>query len=141
MYAPISVGHLHPSRLLDQRAAAISKGPQHARGVARVPRWHLEDARLPADHRRWNIIRALVKRVEVEKGQVNVVFRVDQLPFDSRPKRGVLQHCWWRNSATLGTRRWALAATPMMQHSNLAGDCEIESHLHRGRNPESRCIV
>jgi len=88
-----------------------------------------------------DIIRALVRRVEVEKGQVNIVFRVNPLPFDSRPERGVLQHCWLRNSATLGTRRWVLAATPMMQHSNLAGDWEIESHLHRGRNPESRCIV
>jgi site-specific DNA recombinase len=40
-----------------------------------------------------DIIRALVKRVEVEKGQVNVVFRVDQLPFESSPARGSLQHC------------------------------------------------
>jgi site-specific DNA recombinase len=44
-----------------------------------------------------DIIRALVKRVEVEKGQVNVVFRVDSLPFESRPERGVSQHCWWGN--------------------------------------------
>lgn len=40
------------------------------------------------------IIRALVKRVEVEKGQVNVVFRVNPLPFDSRPERGDKPHCW-----------------------------------------------
>ena len=49
------------------------------------------------DQADWNsrrdIIRALVKRVEVEKGQVNVVFRVDQLPFESSPARGSLQHC------------------------------------------------
>lgn len=44
-----------------------------------------------------DIIRALVKRVEVEKGQVNVVFRVDQLPFESSPARGSLQHCGRRN--------------------------------------------
>ena len=49
-----------------------------------------------------DIIRALVKRVEVEKGQVNVVFRVDSLPFESRPARGVLQHCWWRKYSNLG---------------------------------------
>jgi site-specific DNA recombinase len=58
-----------------------------------------------------DLIRALVKRVEVEKGQVNVVFRVDPLPFDSRPERGVLQHCWWRNSATLG-HQIAIVPTP-----------------------------
>ena len=49
------------------------------------------------DQADWNskrdIIRALVKRVEVEKGQVNVVFRVDQLPFEQSPARGSLQHC------------------------------------------------
>lgn len=49
-----------------------------------------------------DIIRALVRRVEVEKGQVNVVFRVAPRPFDSRPERGGLQHCWWRSTATLG---------------------------------------
>jgi site-specific DNA recombinase len=42
-----------------------------------------------------DIIRALVKRVEVEKGEVNVVFRVDPLPFDSGPPRGHMPHCWW----------------------------------------------
>lgn len=58
------------------------------------------------DHADWvtkrDIIRALVRRVEVKKEQVNVVFRVDPFPFDLRPERGVLQHCWWRSTATLG---------------------------------------
>jgi site-specific DNA recombinase len=44
-----------------------------------------------------DVIRALVKRVEVEKDQVNIVFRVDQLPFESSPARGILQHCRRRN--------------------------------------------
>ena len=43
-----------------------------------------------------DIIRALVKRVEVEKGEVSVVFRVEPLPFDSGPARGHMPHCWWR---------------------------------------------
>jgi site-specific DNA recombinase len=38
------------------------------------------------------IIRALVKRVEVGEGRVNVVFRVDQNPFDPGPERESLQH-------------------------------------------------
>lgn len=41
------------------------------------------------------LIRTLVKRVEIEKEQVNVVFRVTPVPFDSSPDRGSLQHCWW----------------------------------------------
>jgi site-specific DNA recombinase len=43
------------------------------------------------------LIRTLVKRVEIGKEQVNVVFRVTPDPFDSSPNRGSLQHCWWRN--------------------------------------------
>jgi site-specific DNA recombinase len=50
-----------------------------------------------------DLIRTLVKRVEVDKGQVNVVFRVDQYPSANGPPGGHLQHCWWRYSATLGT--------------------------------------
>jgi DNA invertase Pin-like site-specific DNA recombinase len=41
---------------------------------------------------RRNMIRALVKRVEVGEGEVNVVFRVDQNPFDPSPERGSSQH-------------------------------------------------
>jgi site-specific DNA recombinase len=40
---------------------------------------------------RRDIIRVLVKHVEVEQERVNVVFRVDQAPFDESPERGVLQ--------------------------------------------------
>ena len=39
-----------------------------------------------------DVTRTLVKRVEVSRSQVEVVFRV-QPPFDQRPDRGVLQDC------------------------------------------------
>jgi len=42
---------------------------------------------------RREIIRALVKRVEVEEEGVQVVFRVNELPFEQCPERGSLQHC------------------------------------------------
>ena len=45
----------------------------------------------------WNsrreIVRTLVKRVEVDERQVNLVFRVNEYPFDSRPDGGILLHC------------------------------------------------
>ena len=40
------------------------------------------------------LVRTLVKRVEIGKEGVNVVFRVTPVPFDSSPDRGNLQHCW-----------------------------------------------
>ncbi|OWK35629.1 recombinase family protein [Fimbriiglobus ruber] len=45
----------------------------------------------------WNarrdILRALVKRVEVGTGAVKVVYKVDPRPFDHGPERGRSQHC------------------------------------------------
>jgi site-specific DNA recombinase len=41
------------------------------------------------------LIRALVKRVEVEPGQVKVVFRVPPAPFAASPETGVLPLCRW----------------------------------------------
>jgi site-specific DNA recombinase len=49
--------------------------------------------------KRREIIRALVKRVEVGDEEVNVVFRVGADPFVERPDRGVLQHCGRRGLA------------------------------------------
>lgn len=53
---------------------------------------------------RRDLIRMLVKRVDVTGEQVDVVFRVEPLPFDRRPERGVLQDCWraQRPAPTLG---------------------------------------
>jgi site-specific DNA recombinase len=54
----------------------------------------------------WNsrreIVRTLVKRVEVDERQVNLVFRVNEYPFDSRPDGGILLHCGRRNHRSLG---------------------------------------
>ena len=40
------------------------------------------------------LIRTLVKRVEIGKEEVNIVFRVTSDPFDLSPERGRLQHRW-----------------------------------------------
>jgi site-specific DNA recombinase len=49
------------------------------------------------DHADWQtrrqIITTLVKRVELEKEQVKIVYRVDLSPFDRRPERGDFEHC------------------------------------------------
>ena len=48
------------------------------------------------------LIRTLVKRVEIGKDDVQVVFRVAPIPFDSGPDGASLQHCWWRDNSALG---------------------------------------
>jgi site-specific DNA recombinase len=49
-------------------------------------------ATAPPSTRR-DIIRALVRRIDVDTGTVTVVFKVSQGPFVLGPGRGVLQHC------------------------------------------------
>ena len=48
---------------------------------------------------RRQIITTLVKRVELGKEQVKIVYRVDLFPFDRRPERGDLEHCAARRFA------------------------------------------
>jgi site-specific DNA recombinase len=48
------------------------------------------------------IIRTLVKRVEIEQEKVNVVFRVAPNPSISDPGKDCLQHCGGRGHSTLG---------------------------------------
>ena len=56
------------------------------------------------------IIRMLVKRVEINHEEVNVVFRINELPNTSSGNSGSgksesLQHCWGRNDTTLWRTR------------------------------------
>ena len=48
------------------------------------------------------IIRALVKQVEIDEGEVRIVYRVSPFPFEGRPQQDGLQHCWGRDHSTLG---------------------------------------
>jgi len=49
-----------------------------------------------------DLIRALVKRVEVARHEVNVVFRIDPYPSDNNPEKKSLQLCRGRVTATSG---------------------------------------
>lgn len=46
---------------------------------------------------RREVVRSLVKRVEVDEDQVQVVYRVDPRPFVEGPDGGRWQHCWGRD--------------------------------------------
>jgi site-specific DNA recombinase len=53
---------------------------------------------------RREIIRALVKRVEVDKEEVRVVYRVSPPPFVESPQGGILQDCGGREKPAAGQR-------------------------------------
>jgi site-specific DNA recombinase len=45
---------------------------------------------------RREIVRALVKKVEVDEQEVRIVYRVGPSPFEGGPQQGHSQHCWGR---------------------------------------------
>ena len=45
---------------------------------------------------RREVIRALVKKVEVDEQEVRIVYRVSPSPFEGGPQQGHSQHCWGR---------------------------------------------
>src|SRR4030095_14364932 len=47
------------------------------------------------------MIRALVRRVEIDKQEVTVVFRIGPDSYGPRPEKKSSQHCWGRDNAAL----------------------------------------
>src|SRR3954467_6783703 len=50
---------------------------------------------------RREIVRALVKQVEVDEKEVRIVYRVSPSPFEGGPQQGRSQHCWGREGGPL----------------------------------------
>jgi site-specific DNA recombinase len=70
----------------------------------------------------WNskrqLIRSLVKTIEIDHDAVNVVFRVGSVPFDLAPKGGQsLQHCNKRGAAALRCSFIFVRDLPIFQHA------------------------
>jgi len=55
-----------------------------------------EGLREPDWATRRKIIRALVKQVEIDEGEVRIVYRVSPSPFEGGPQQDGSQHCWGR---------------------------------------------
>ena len=66
-----------------------------------------------------DLIRALVKRVEVARNEVNVVFRIDPYPGDNAPEKKSLQLCRGRADSTLWRSLFCLFEDPMIHDSSL----------------------
>ena len=74
---------------LEEFARRVSQGLQE-------PDW---------DTRR-EIVRALVKQVEVDEQEVRIVYRVSPSPFEGGPQQGRSQHCWGRDDPALRDHHW-----------------------------------
>ncbi|MHB8896740.1 MAG: recombinase family protein [Candidatus Geothermincolia bacterium] len=59
-----------------------------------------EGLREPAWETQREVIRSLVKQVEIDEGEVHIVYRVSPSPFEGRPQQSSSQHCWGRALAS-----------------------------------------
>jgi site-specific DNA recombinase len=66
-----------------------------------------------------DLIRALVKRVEVARHEVNVVFRIDPYPSDNDPEKKSLQLCRGSDDAALWRATIRLVVLPVFDISRL----------------------
>jgi site-specific DNA recombinase len=73
---------------LEEFARRVSEGLQE-------PNWET----------RRDVVRALVKKVEIDEQEVRIVYRVSPSPFEGRPQQGSLQRCWGRAVRALGCER------------------------------------
>jgi site-specific DNA recombinase len=77
---------------------------------------------------RREVVRALVKQIEVSDEEIRVVYRVPPVPFVERPTRGVLQDC------STSHRSMILAfVVGAGQKSGLDASCSCEAGFLRGR--------
>jgi site-specific DNA recombinase len=84
---------------------------------------------------RRELIRAVVKRVEIGKEDVNIVFRVSPDPFVESPNKDILQHCGRREHATLWCPTIGLVVVPAFQIPRKS--CRYRSSSGRPRLPRS----
>jgi site-specific DNA recombinase len=68
---------------------------------------------------RREIVRALVKRVEVDEQEVRVVYRVSPTPFEGRPQQGCSQHCWGRDDPALRRAAQRGPVVPLLEVTRL----------------------
>jgi hypothetical protein len=70
---------------------------------------------------RQEIVRALLKKVEVEEEEVRIVYRVSPSPFERGPQQGNSQHCWGREGRPLrdAPALILVACRPVMPPANV----------------------
>lgn len=84
---------------------------------------------------RREIVRALVRKVEIDEQEIRIVYRVCPSPFEGRPQQGRLQHCWGRDHGTLGR---PLLGRPFLQ---AVQDALMEERFEQGENLSVRNLA
>jgi site-specific DNA recombinase len=75
-----------------------------------------EELQEPEWETRREVIRALVKAVEIDEQEIRIVYRVSPSPFEAGPQQGRSQHCWGRDGAALRHPLARRAHQPILHH-------------------------
>jgi site-specific DNA recombinase len=90
----------------------------------------------------WNtrreIVRALVKKVEIDEQEVRIVYRVSPSPFEGGPQQGHLQRCWGRDDAALRGAVLRVVEGAALQVSRLE---PLPEHRHVHRDVSKQPVV
>ena len=78
---------------------------------------------------RREVVRALVKKVEIDEQEVRIVYRVSPSPFEGGPQQGSLQHRWGRDFTRPGELDpgWTTTAAGGTLREHAAGTREVQS--------------
>jgi hypothetical protein len=78
---------------------------------------------------RREVVRALVKKVEIDEQEVRIVYRVSPSPFEGGPQQGSSQHCWGRGFTRPGELdpRWTTTAAGGTLREHAAGTRQVQS--------------
>ena len=78
---------------------------------------------------RREVIRALVKKVEIDEQEVRIVYRVSPSPFERGPQHGFSQRCWGRDLTRAGEldAGWTTTTLGGPFRPEAAGTREVES--------------
>ena len=85
-----------------------------------------EELQEPSWETRREVVRALVKQVEIDELEVRIVYRVSPSPFEGRPQQGSLQRCWGRGITRAGELDPGWTATA--PGGTLRQDAEATTH-------------
>ena len=78
-----------------------------------------EELNKPAWDTRREIVRALVKKVEVDEQEVRIVYRVSPSPFEEGPQQRGSQHCWGRDDPALRRTAQRRPEVPLFEVTRL----------------------
>ena len=133
----ISAARARLAKLEDEHRQQIGEAAQEAElrlvigQLEEFSRRVSQELQEPNWETRREIVRALVKKVELDEQEVRIVYRVSPSPFEGGPQQGRSQHCWGRDHAALGSAGLGGREDSLLQHPGVEPFADQSQDSHR----------